>query len=62
MKISMTLPGVTPSVRNMAISDSLSVTTMMSAETMLNAATATISVKITNMTVFSVLRARKKLA
>ncbi len=46
----------------MAMSESLSVTTMTRVDTMLNAATATISVRITNMTVFSVFRARKKLA
>ena len=62
MKMRMMRPGDAPSVRRMAMSASLSVTTMISVETMLKAATATISVRITNITVFSVFRARKKLA
>ena len=40
----------------------LSVTTMTCAETMLNAATATISVRMMNITRFSIATARKKLA
>ena len=44
------------------MSDSLSVTTMTSVDTRLNAATATMRVRITNITVFSIFSARKKFA
>ncbi|MCY1428116.1 hypothetical protein D9M71_439890 [compost metagenome] len=43
MKIAMIWPGVEPSVRRMAMSPRLSLTTITSVEMMLNAATATIS-------------------
>ena len=51
-----------PRVRRIAMSDSLSVTTMIRVETRLNAATATMRVRITNITVFSIFSARKKFA
>ncbi len=62
MKICMTLPGVAPSVRRIAMSDCLSVTTMTRVETTLNAATATISVRMMNITRFSTSTALKKFA
>jgi hypothetical protein len=62
IKIAMMLLGEAPSVRRMAISPRLSFTTITKVETMLKAATATISVRITNITVFSVRTALKKLA
>ena len=61
MNVPMTLPGVWPSVRRIAMSDCLSVTSMTSVETRLNAATATISERIRNMTFFSIATALKKL-
>ena len=44
------------------MSDSLSVTTMISVDTRLKAATATMRVRITNITVLSIFSARKKFA
>ena len=44
------------------MSAALSFTTMTKVETILKAATATTSIRSTNITIFSVLRARKKLA
>ena len=52
--------GLAPSVLNTAISDCLSDTAITSVDIILNAATATINVNITNITVFSVFNARKK--
>ena len=46
--------GAAPSVRRIAMSACLSVTTITCAETMLNAATATISVRMMNITRFSI--------
>ena len=51
MKISMMLRGRAPSVRRMAMSACLSVTAMTSVETILNAATATISSRMMNIIV-----------
>ena len=62
MKIFMIEPGVAPRVRRMAMSACLSVTSITSVETMLNAATATISSRMMNITLFSIWTARKKLA
>ena len=62
MKIVSTEAGVAPSVRRIAMSACLSVTSITCAETMLNAATATISVRMMNITRFSIATARKKLA
>ena len=62
MKIAMTLEGLAPSVRRIAMSACLSVTAMTSVETMLNAATATISERMMNIMFFSIATARKKLA
>ena len=62
MNMRMMLAGVAPRVRRMAISACLSVTTITSVETILNAATATISMRMMNMTFFSICTARKKLA
>ena len=62
MKMPMMLPGLAPRVRRMAISACLSVTAMTSVETMLNAATATISERMMNIMFFSICTARKKLA
>ena len=62
MKIFITLAGVAPRVRRMAMSDCLSVTTITSVDTTLNAATATISVRMMNMTRFSISTALKKVA
>ena len=50
----MMLAGDAPSVRRMAMSACLSVTTITCAETMLNAATATISVRMMNIILFSI--------
>ena len=61
-KIFMIRDGVAPSVRRMAMSGCLSVTAITSVETILNAATATISVRMMPIMVFSDLHARKKLA
>ena len=61
-KMVMMLLGVAPKVRRIAMSASLSATTMTNADTILKAATATISVRMMNMTRFSVRSARKKLA
>ena len=58
----MIVNGVAPSVRRMAMSDCLSVTAITSVETRLNAATATINVRMMNITFFSICTARKKLA
>ena len=49
MKIFMTEPGCAPMVRRMAMSACLSVTVITSVDTGLNAATAMISVRITNI-------------
>ncbi len=46
----------------MAMSACLSVTVITSVETRLKAATATISVRMMNITLFSICTARKKLA
>ena len=48
-----TSPGVAPIVRSTPMSRRFSSTTMNSVLTMLNAATSTISARITNITVFS---------
>ena len=61
-KIAMIEDGDAPSVRRIAMSACLSVTTITCAETMLNAATATISVRMMNITRFSICTARKKFA
>ena len=53
MKIDITERGVAPSVRRMAMSARLSVTVMTSVETRLKAATATISVRMMNISRFS---------
>jgi lipoprotein-releasing system permease protein len=60
-KIPITLNGLMPRVRNMATSASLSATTIIKVETILNAATATMSKRIMNMTRFSIFSARKRL-
>ena len=62
MKIFMMRRGRAPSVRRMAMSACLSVTAMTSVETMLKAATATISDRMMNIMFFSICTARKKLA
>ena len=62
MKICTIEPGEAPSVRRIAMSACLSVTSITSVETMLNAATATISSRMMNITRFSISTARKKLA
>ena len=54
MKIAMIDAGDAPSVRRIAMSACLSVTTITCADTMLNAATATISVRMMNITRFSI--------
>ena len=51
--------GLMPSVRRMAMSVRLSLTTMTSVATMLNTATATISIRISPIMVFSMRMARK---
>ena len=51
--------GVMPRVRRMAMSVRLSLTTITSVATMLNAATATISIRISPIMVFSMRIARK---
>ena len=48
-KIATTLRGVVPKLRRIAMSPRLSSTTIMSVDTMLNAATAITSDRITNM-------------
>ena len=60
MKMPITLFGEMPSVRRIAMSACLSVTSMISVETRLNAATATISDRMMNITVFSIFTALKK--
>ena len=62
MNVPMMLPGEMPSVRRMAMSACLSVTSMTSMETRLNAATATISERMMNITFFSIDTALKKFA
>src|SRR3989338_3461407 len=62
MKICMIEPGAAPSVRRIAMSEFLSVTSITRVETMLNAATATISSRMMNITRFSISTARKKFA
>ena len=59
MKTPMTLRGAAPKVRRMAMSVRLSVTTITSIATMLKAATATISSRISDIIVFSMRIARK---
>ena len=59
MNTHITEAGDMPSVRRIAMSACLSVTTMTSVDTILNAATATISERMMNMTVFSVRTALK---
>jgi hypothetical protein len=54
MKISMMERGLAPSVRRIAMSACLSVTVITSVDTRLNAATATISVRMMNIIVFSI--------
>ena len=54
MKIPMIERGLAPSVRRIAMSACLSVTVITSVETRLNAATATISVRMMNIIVFSI--------
>ena len=61
MNVPMTLRGDWPSVRRIAMSACLSVTSITSVETRLNAATATISERIRNITFFSIATALKKL-
>ena len=61
-KIAMIDDGDAPSVRRIAMSACLSVTTITCADTMLNAATATMSVRMMNITRFSICTARKKFA
>jgi hypothetical protein len=58
----MTEPGLAPRVRRMAMSARLSCTAITRAETILNAATATMSERMMNITVFSICTARKKFA
>ena len=62
MKIVVIDDGDAPSVRRIAMSASLSVTVITCADTMLNAATAMISVRMMNITRFSICTARKKFA
>ena len=62
MKIAVIDDGDAPSVRRIAMSASLSVTVITCADTMLNAATAMISVRMMNITRFSICTARKKFA
>ena len=59
MKMPMTLRGAAPKVRTIAMSVRLSVTTITSIATMLKAATATISSRISDIMVFSMRMARK---
>ncbi|MNR31351.1 hypothetical protein D3C85_1488580 [compost metagenome] len=59
MNTSMICRGVMPRVRRMAMSARLSVTTITSVDTRLNAATATISVRMMNIIRFSICTARK---
>ena len=59
MKMPMTRRGEAPKVRRIAMSVRLSVTTMTSIATMLKAATATISSRISDIIVFSMRMARK---
>jgi hypothetical protein len=61
-KIRKTAPRVAPIVRKMAISLPLSLTNIIRLDTMLNAATHTINVKIKNITVRSTFNALNKLA
>ena len=60
MKVRMIIPGLAPSVRSMAISADLSLTTITNVDTKLKAATATIKSNITNKIVFSIFNAWKK--
>ena len=61
MKIDITEPGVAPSVRRIAMSARLSVTVITSVETRLNAATATIRVRMMNIRRFSTCTAANQL-
>ena len=58
----MTAPCVAPMVRRMAMSLPLSFTSMIRPDTMLSAATSTISVRIRNITLRSTCSALKKVA
>ena len=59
MKMPITRRGLAPKVRTMAMSVRLSVTTITSIATMLKAATATISSRMSDIIVFSMRMARK---
>ena len=59
MNTAMTPRGLKPRVRRMAMSVRLSFTTMTSVATMLNTATATMSIRISPIMVFSMRMARK---
>ncbi|MNC86211.1 hypothetical protein D3C83_18510 [compost metagenome] len=62
MKIRVMLEGAAPSVRRIAMSACLSVTTITRLDTMLNAATAMMRMITMNIIRFSICTARKKLA
>ena len=62
MNTPMMLRGEMPSVRRIAMSACLSVTSITNVETRLNAATATISDKMMNITFFSIDTALKNAA
>src|SRR3712207_1524981 len=63
VKNTVTTPrGVMPTVRRIAMSFRFSFTTMTSAATMLNAATATMSMRSTDVIVFSIRTARNQVA
>ena len=61
MNTAITERGDRPRVRRIAISACLSCTTITRVETILKAATPTISDRMMNITIFSVATARKKL-
>jgi hypothetical protein len=61
MKMPMMERGLAPSVRRMAMSDCLSVTVITSVDTRLKAATATISVRMMNISRFSICTASYQL-
>ena len=61
MKMPITERGLAPSVRRIAMSARLSVTVITSVETRLNAATATISVRMMNIRRFSICTASNQL-
>ncbi len=60
MKTRITEPRLAPMVRRIAISRALSFTSMIRLEMMLKAATRMMRVRITNMAIFSSLRASKR--